>query len=256
MVQADVVGVYCERIKMDKENVLVLGSGIHKDLYYDALVFLDGVRDIRLNEQIDGHEKDIVITEPFSLTEEIISDIEASGFSGTLILEKMVSKSISMLELLQGQTCCSIFVCHRRLYAKKLPLRQDALNEIWWPNRYETNMNPIWHTLPNIIDSLYLAFDNVFPRLIDIYQQESIIAVSFEIDGNITKIHIYPGSEGDKVIVNKQMCDWPNAFEITQTAWNEAHRHDARDTIAYTKQVHEILLQANSLEKRLLEGRT
>ena len=206
------------------KKVMLWGDGPHLELYDLAYCFLDGVDALTVNAPLSGEYTDLVITEPFQLTPDRIREIRDSGFRGTVMAEKPAARSPQALkQILDALDGCSVYLVHTRLFAPPLPLPDAGEVVIDWPNRYATGMDPLWNTLPNAADALYVCNGGQMPALADAGRRGDGLCFLFQLRERKVTLRITPGDEGQKVSVSGASLQWPNAFDTLQAAWQAAH---------------------------------
>ena len=204
-------------------NVMLWGDGPHLDLYYQVFCFLDEIAILSQNTPLTGMETDLVITEPFFLTQDRLRAIVKSGFHGIIIAEKPTARSpFALKQLLDALKDCNVYIAHTRLFAPPLPLPEDGEIIIDWPNRYDSNMHPLWNTLPNIADALFVSSGKM-PVLKDAKLADTSLSFLFQIENRSVYVRIIADEGKQKVSVNGICQQWPNAFDTLGAVWHAAH---------------------------------
>jgi len=212
------------------------------------LAFADGVASLHINQPLSGDESDLVITEPFYLSGERLKELKVSGFHGTVILEKLAAHTPEeMRHIREAFLYCRLYVAHTRLFSQPLSLPRNGPVHIVWPNLYDTGMDPIWNTLPNIIDAIFLSTGGRMPELKAVERTATGLALHFQIDSLELVVLLVPGKSDDLVTVNGAYAAWPNAFNTIRGVWKAAHIDGGYSSWTHTMTVLERIQQAREL---------
>lgn len=207
-------------------KVAIWGKGVHCKRYADAFLFYKEDVEIIYVEKSDVGREDadvLVLSEPFLLKDLKLSEYESFRQYRIVISEKLPTDNCS--DLLTLSDCLQnnvLMTVHSRLFSPKI-YKPDKLREISikWPNVYQTHMDPIWNTLPNVLDFIYHN-EGTFP---------SISATKLSKEGDVYyfitetgtcsyNVEIYPGMLSDKVKIDNKDIPWPNYIECYHNAFD------------------------------------
>ncbi len=195
------------------KNVAILGCGAHFERYQQAFFFYPGignVTQITLNDITQCESDIIVVAEPF-LLRSVLPYLPKSS-SQIVICEKLpFRESEDYYYFCKHYSDLKIFFVHTRCYENKYyPLYQNNL-KIEWPNLYYSNMDPVWNTLPNILDWLFRQKGS-FPDISDsqLEFKGNIVIFKTRILNDSYTFSIIEGKETDKIVVEGVPYDWPN----------------------------------------------
>lgn len=199
-------------------HLTIMGSGIHTQRYSDALLFYPRVKNLALINpamQIPKNTDILIISEPYMITEHVIYKIMQCSNIKQILCEKLPSKKIDETQrIIKQLNEKGLLFIHTRLFESGAVLPQRNNIDVVWPNNYNSGMDPIWHTLPNILDWIYARVGKI-PSLVNtelIFNNNDYILTT-ELQGRKFSFFIMSGNQDDYVYINNEKSPWPNYID-------------------------------------------
>lgn len=192
-------------------NVAIIGKGPHFYRYFDSLCFFDGVDKIDVNPDLKYDYDIVAVTEPFSIDSTMVEKLKNVSSDTLILIEKLpfctADETQAFLSLMTEHR---LFFVHHRLFEQIKTVPQSRVYHIIWPNKSSDKMDPIYHTLPNVIDFCcnWFGFEidedkiNVIDNRIVFYSVQGMIEL--EITDEKTQ---------SLLSVNGEYLSWPNYMD-------------------------------------------
>lgn len=205
---------------LQDNKVLLIGDGPHLNRYIYSFLFNPHRYECiayKSTNYLPSTLAFICICEPFGMNtfyEQIIKKYQAR-----VLIEKIPFKNCndldSFLDKMQDAILIPVSV---RLYEDKIVNRSNREEYvIEWPNKSNTGMDPIWSTLPNVLDFIVKQFDVIDIENIEIkevYKIANSIDIKIYVQKMVFLIRIYDTTSSDKVHVNQKELEWPNYLDL------------------------------------------
>lgn len=225
-------------------NVAIVGNGPHFYRYFDSLCFSQqNIASIDSNPNSFDKYDVIAITEPFSIDEKMIEKLDKIPQNTLLLIEKLPFYTIEKTqEFIKKFSDNRLLFVHHRLFEQNIEIPTSPVYHIVWPNKYSDNMDPIYHTLPNVIDFVVNQFGfqincddvDVVENLICFYSKQGIIKVEI-VDEKIQNL----------LSVNGLYLSWPNYMDTYSRMLAQA----VTDYVRYTN--HQYIISEMKLIERI-----
>lgn len=212
------------------KRILIIGNDCHANNYITTLLFNEtlkiyyasehdnhkllknydkfGICNYILNGEDINNFDYIIYSTPLTFNDYIYQILK--NYKGILLLEKMQIKYqlISSLK-------CKIYFIHLRDFDRRKKIKLKKHNYIEWPNLTDEGMDPLWHTVPNILDyfNSLISVKNDF-KLVECQSDTRRLKIKLLTNNKILNIKIYKTEDKERIpIVNGVNIEWPNYYE-------------------------------------------
>lgn len=206
-------------------NVAIIGNGPHFYRYFDSLCFLQNVENIDANPNSLENYDIVAITEPFSIDNIMIEKLDKIPKNTLILIEKLPFYTVTETqEFIKKFTNNRLFFVHHRLFEQTIEIPASSVYHVVWPNKYSDNMDPVYHTLPNVIDFAVNQFG--FQIDYDRVEWDENLIYLYSEQGTI-KVEIVDEKKQNLLSVNGLYLSWPNYMDTYSKMLDQALTDEA-----------------------------